>query len=100
MKYLIQVLFNTALGTWHPIYYQEAPLPGSLSGEANLVRFKSKAHQMVGSPTREAALKNVDERLRPIIAVTWPGCTIIEELEHDVQWDGEGIPAYTTIRTT
>lgn len=80
----VSVLHNEATGTFHPILFRDAPLPGAYNPAAP-PRVKSIGHHTAGFPTLAdaAATVRADERVR--------GAVI--DVEHVIAWDGEGVPA-------
>lgn len=93
MKALIMMLFNTKEETYHPIWYSEKFLPGNPD---DLTRYQSRGHLTVGIKDRDVALKKADELYKNI--ETNLSFTISKELEYDILWDGEEIPADNQIR--
>ena len=91
MKALIMMLFNTKESTYHPILYVVSPLPGN---PENILRYKSKGHRTNGLKDREEAIKTI----KPEIEDRLNGWMISRELEGDILWDGNGIPADVQLR--
>lgn len=90
------MLYNTANRTWHPIFYFESPFPGEMSTDRP-VRYKSKGHHTTGFPTREAAIlecKDVENKLLSECGTR----NVINELETDIEWNGDGVPADIQLR--
>ena len=85
--YLFQMLYNTKDKTYHPIAFRNFPLPGEAIG---ITRYKSAGHHTNGFASRNAALNYIDEVEKK--------ATVIRELEKDVEWNGEGIPAMVILR--
>lgn len=92
MKALIMMLFNIKESTYHPILYFESPLPGNPD---NLVRYKSKGHRTNGLKSRDEAI----ETIKPEIDDRLDGWVITKELDGDIPWDGDGIPADVQLRS-
>ncbi len=93
MKAIIKMLHNTKTGTYHPIWYSEAPLPGP---EPAVVRYKSRGHHTAGFPTLEegiAGRKQLEERLE------LNGYSPVVEDGELLEWNGEGVPTDTLLRT-
>lgn len=88
MEALIMMIKNFKNGTYHPIWYVESPLPSS-DESSKLKRFKSRMHHTSGFPTREEALDSIETQLIPRL----DGYVITKDLDGDIEWDGEGIPA-------
>ena len=89
------MLKNTNNGTFHPIMYFESPLPGP-ENENSVTRYKSKGHHTSGFESREKALEeanNIEVKLKETLY-----SSVTKELEGDLEWDGEGIPADIQIR--
>jgi hypothetical protein len=82
---VVAMLFNEKLKRWHPIVFEEKPLPGN---PENLVRHKSKMHHTAGFATREEALESIGPEITSHIEGE---CRLM--LEGDMLWDGEGIPS-------
>ncbi len=83
---IIAILHNTALNRWHPIVFDERPLPGPDSPDKP-VRHKSQGHHTEGFETREAALESINGPLKEHI----PNAKCA--LEKDFEWDGQDTPA-------
>lgn len=81
----VAMLKNEATSTWHPILFVESPLSGPYSPDKP-VRHKSKGHHTEGFPTRKEALEDARGLAEKA------GATIVE-LDTDIPWDGNGIPA-------
>lgn len=79
---IVALLSNTATGRWHPILFQEAPLPG----ETALVRHKSTRHHTAGFTGREEAEAAAKE-----LSAAVGGARL--ELAMVFDWDGVGVPA-------
>ena len=98
MEGLIQMLKNETTGKWHPIMYVEKPFPGSLDSNDNgIVRFKSKGHHTAGFENREdaiASLEDLKKRMLDFLSVS----KVTIDVENDVFWTGEEIPADTVLR--
>lgn len=90
MNPIISILHNTVKGTYHPIIFLEAPLPGPHNA-TKPVRHKSKMHHTGGFATRYEAVKNATDDLAPRIAPHYG--TARTAFAADIPWDGEGIPA-------
>jgi hypothetical protein len=84
------MLFNTKEKRWHPILFVESPLPGP-SSDDKPIRLKSKGHHTTGFATREEALAEI----KKISADIQPDP--IMDLEKDIPWDGEDIPAMVVL---
>jgi hypothetical protein len=81
---IVGMLHNTKLERWHPIVFQESPLPGGTGP----VRHKSSGHHTAGFDTREAAITHANELIEKLKATP--------AIEKDFAWDGEDIPAMVT----
>ena len=84
---IICMLHNEKENKWHPIVFEEKPLPGG-NGP---MRHKSKMHHTGGFDNREDAVISVPE-LEERVKEQAIGEVRIN-LEKDFPWDGEGIPA-------
>lgn len=98
MEALIKMLKNEKQNTYHPIMYFENMFCGGDESEGNkkLIRYKSKGHHTSGFVNREDALNSIKTELEERIKEM--GYNINKELEDDIAWDGEGIPADVQIR--
>jgi hypothetical protein len=98
MQALVMMLINTSTKRYHPIFYFESPLPGGIGSEANthLIRYKSKGHHATGFDNRNLALTSINTEL--IGQINSVGYHPNLELDGDLEWDGENIPADTQIR--
>jgi hypothetical protein len=77
---------HVGTGRFHPIFFEEHPLPGPIKDpeEMDFVRLKSKMHHAFGFETLEAARDSVvDLRKRILIE---DECVF---LDPPVDWDGE-----------
>lgn len=81
---IMAMLHDTTNDRWHPIVFQEQPLPG---GCKTPVRHKSMGHHTDGFATREEALQNCEETIAAS-EQTWTQC-----LDKAFPWDGKDIPA-------
>jgi hypothetical protein len=84
------MLFNTKEKRWHPILFLESPLPGPPEA-GKPVRLKSKGHHTAGFATREEAVKDIETKSKEIDPKP------VVDVEKDIEWDGEGIPAMTAL---
>ena len=91
MKALIMMLFNLKEQTYHPILYFEHPFPG---GSEELFRFRSKGHRTIGFNIRQDALDSIETELVQKLV----GYKIFKDLNVDIIWDGEDIPADNQLR--
>lgn len=85
---IVAMLFNQKTNKWHPILFEERPLPGPITKDTP-VRHKSFGHHTIGFETREAALHNIetDESIKN-------QCPTIKKcLDEDIPWDGNEMPA-------
>jgi hypothetical protein len=98
MEALVMMLKNLKTNTYHPIMYLEKPLPGGLESEGNqkLIRYKSKGHRTTGFTNREEAVTSIDTEVEARLKEM--GYNVNRDLEGDIEWDGEGIPADTQLR--
>ncbi len=91
---IIGMIHNTKLNRWHPVVFQEKPLPGPPSADKP-VRHKSVMHHTTGFPSRAEALENIDADLMPQVKSSAIG-EVQTSLDKDFPWDGEDIPAMVT----
>lgn len=91
---LIMMLFNSAAKTWHPIYYLENPFPGPIEDQT-IVRYKSKGHHTAGFALRDEAVASANNLLKQL--KEQHNLPIIE-IESDLDWEGENIPADIQLR--
>lgn len=85
---IIGLLHNTKLNRWHPIWFNESPMPG----DSKMVRHKSKGHHTTGFETRVEAIESAKNSLTAHIKQA----TLLDPLlclDKDFPWDGEDIPA-------
>lgn len=88
---VIAMLHNETNDRWHPIVFQEAPLPGSYDPDRPR-RWKSKMHHTTGFATKEEAEADAGNDLRPRVEALalGPVTVLTEEV---FSWDGAGMPA-------
>lgn len=93
------MLKNTATGKFHPIFYIEKPFP-DMESEANkkYIRYKSKGHHTKGFVNRDEAVKNIETSLSMDKLQTLCVSKRNLELDGDVEWDGQDIPADHQLR--
>lgn len=77
------MLKNTATGRFHPIVFQEHPMPGNSDAP---VRCKSFGHHTSGFESREDAVADARKTAGEA------GITRLQ-LDDDIQWDGQDMPA-------
>jgi hypothetical protein len=92
MKALIMMLFNSKDQTYHPILYFEHPFPGG--NPEDLFRFRSKVHRTIGFNIRQDALDSIETELVQKLV----GYKIYKDLNEDLIWDGDDIPADNQLR--
>ena len=90
---IIALLFNAKLNRWHPIIFAESPLPGPESPDKP-IRHKSKGHHTDGFETREKAVEHINTELKSNLENQAIGIVRVE-IQNDIVWNGEGIPALT-----
>lgn len=88
------MLKNVKTNTFHPIYYMEHPFPRGMDEDNKLIRYRSKGHRTIGFESRQDALDSIETELVANLA----RYDIHKELENDLEWNGEGIPADTQLR--
>jgi len=88
---VVALLFNQKLNRWHPIWYDESPLPGPPS-DSKPTRHKSLGHHTAGFDTREAAIQEVKSTSDKVIAAK-DATTVAVAFDEDLAWDGEDVPA-------
>lgn len=86
----LAILHNTKLDRYHPILFDERPLPGPPSPDKP-IRHKSVGHHPDGFTTREEAIKHVEEKVIAMREAGEPELKLATLA--DLVWDGEGIPA-------
>lgn len=92
------MLYNTANKTWHPIFYQEAPMPGSEDDSKNgFIRLKSKGHHTSGFETKELAMADVPNLKQKMEEHLYLNVALKTDV--DIEWDGSGVPADVTIES-
>lgn len=92
---LIMMLHNVKENRWHPIFYRENPFPGSES-EQTVRRFRSVGHHTVGFDERQKAMDSITNGLIPQLKAQYS--EVYAELDNDLIWDGEEIPADNQLR--
>jgi|GEM_PF-2573584 len=92
---VIGIIHDVEHQRWHPVLFVEAPLPGPPSPDKP-VRHKSKMHHTDGFLSREEAVENAKTDLGPKVKEYAIG-EVRFALEGDFPWDGNGIPAISTI---
>lgn len=99
MEALIMMLKNENKNTYHPIMYFENMFCGGDENEGNqkLIRYKSKGHHTSGFVNREDAIDSIKIELEDKIKEM--GYNVNMELENDLEWDGNGIPADVQLRS-
>lgn len=85
---IVAILYNQKTKTWHPLVYEESPLPGQ---DPALMRHKSTAHHTQGFAPRDRALKEA-ERIKRAIIKEKLSQTCGMALGEDILWDGEDLP--------
>ena len=83
---ILAIIHNVATDRFHPVVFEENPLPGPPSPDKP-VRHKTKMHHTGGFDTREEALASIENDLKARLE-----CSNVRT-ETDFEWDGEGIPA-------
>jgi hypothetical protein len=98
MQALVMMLFNTKTNTYHPIFYLENWFPGPSDSNmnSNYIRYKSKGHHTVGFSDRVEAVKDINDSL--VEQIKSIGYTPNLEIDGDLVWDGESVPADQQIR--
>ncbi len=98
MEALVMMLINTKTQTFHPIFYLENKFPGPMESElnTNAIRFKSKGHHTTGFADRQSAIDSINNSL--IDKIKSIGYNPRIEIDADLVWDGEEIPADNQIR--
>lgn len=82
---IIGMLHNEKTSTYHPIVFEEKPLPGPPSDDKP-IRHKSSMHHTTGFESRDDALQSAKDLAEKI------ECEKLS-LINDLSWDGEEIPA-------
>lgn len=85
---VIGILHNKKENRWHPIVFDESPMPGPHDPET-MVRFRSKMHHTGGFATREEAATNAKGELMERLGAAQLA------IDADLAWDGDGVPAIT-----
>lgn len=80
------ILHDETKGTFHPAFFEEAPMPGPVQDVRDLtfVRLKSKMHHTTGFPSHAEALANLTESLAARIHV--PAENVWSDPKN---WDGD-----------
>ena len=95
---IIGMIHNERLDRWHPVIFEEKPLPGP-SHPDKPVRHKSKGHHTEGFSSREEAVAYIENSLISKLRDSSVG-EIRTSLDKDLPWDGEGIPAMVEFFST
>ena len=84
---VILIYHNIDAGTFHPVFYEEHPMPGAVLdvGDEVTVRLMSKMHHTVGFATLEEAQENVRTGLSTQIILNDTNVAT----EHAIPWNGE-----------
>lgn len=95
MNPIIGIIKNTTANTYHPIVFVESLPPGPIEDfNPNSFRVKSKMHHTFGFPTKEEAVKNINESLVQSVSENFIGTPKLD-LEAEIEWNGDGIPIIT-----
>lgn len=78
------LLKNEANGRWHPIFFEDAPLPGP-EGERKPHRQRSVTHHTSGFDSRDAAIANAK------VGADYFGIRRLQ-FKDDIPWNGKGMP--------
>jgi hypothetical protein len=88
---LIALLHNQRNEKYHPIIFRYSPLPGG----CDIPRYKSNGHHTNGFVFREEAIA---ECFSMAVALTSRFTERIQTaLGKDIEWDGESMPAISTL---
>ena len=84
---VIMIYHNVDAGTFHPVFYEESPMPGPVPdhGDVTVVRLKSSLHRTTGFDSLEEAQENVRNEMR--LKFILPGANVA--IEKAIPWDGE-----------
>lgn len=90
---VIGMIENTKELSWHPVVFEEKPLPGPDASEKPR-RFKSKMHHTGGFKTRNEAIQGIEALAGKLIEIgnTPTYLKNLAEPVSDYSWDGEGVP--------
>lgn len=91
---VIAMIHNTPAGSWHPVIFEERPLPGPPAADKP-TRHKSKGHHTAGFATRQEALDHIETDLAPRIKALSGSPRLA--LGGDISWNGQGVPAAARI---
>lgn len=91
---LIMMLFNIPAQTYHPIFYIEKQLPGTIE-ELTFIRYQSQGHHTTGFKELKDALAEANEVKGKLEAMHY---TVIVEVDNFLPWDGQGVPTDHQIR--
>lgn len=90
---VVAMFYNTKLKRWHPVIYEEKPLPGPESPDKP-ARHKSVGHHTDGFEKREDAMAYAETTAKKIVeGGMWAEVKMSVKPEYDMAWDGEDIPA-------
>lgn len=87
--YKTGIITNTTAGTFHPIYFRMAPLPGGAELSSGHQRYKSAFHHTGGFKTIDEAEANI------VSAAGQPDSPVAGTTDSGRrwEWDGESVPA-------
>jgi hypothetical protein len=88
---IIAMVYDVTNKRWHPIIFDEAPLPGP-PDEAKPIRHRSRAHHTAGFDKREDAVASAED-----MKLKMKDRSIGEiklSLDQDLAWDGQGVPTF------
>jgi hypothetical protein len=98
----IALLHNTKQDSYHPIVFNERPLPGVSREKSDLEeiagRYKSYGHHTTGFASRELALVDIRDNLVERVRANSAGeVKFFLAPDQLIPWDGEDIPAIRSV---
>lgn len=91
-RWVVGILHNACTGKFHPILWEEAPLPGGVEVPVN--RYRSRMHHTGGFVKHEEAVEGAKE-LAKEVAHHYGGEVLVKE--DLIAWSGEDMPVNTMI---
>lgn len=91
-RWVIAILKNMSTGKYHPILWEQAPLPGG--EESGVNRYRSRMHHTGGFVKHEEAVEGAQKLSQDVSEFYGGNVLTSEDL---IEWGGEDIPVNTMI---